>query len=188
MAKSAEPGKVLPRLIQGGGGARTAAGKKRNAPAADAATRGLQLVDTHGAVRATRTRMETIMDQASKSAESFFKVAEEAAEFGRGNVEAITRATQVYMAGVQDLGRQTFAMVQGLTDHALEGAKALSGVKSLQEAAQIQANYTRAAIEKSVNEGAKIGESALKLSEQAFAPLTARVTLAVEKFGRPIAA
>jgi phasin family protein len=112
------------------------------------------------------------------------KAAGDAAEFGRGNVEALTKATQAYVAGVQDLGRQTFALMQGLTDHAIEGAKALAAVKSIQEAAQIQANYTRAAIEKSVNESAKLGENALKLAEQSFAPLTARVTLAVEKFGR----
>ena len=135
-----------------------------------------------------RKMMESNMEQANKTAESFFKVAEEAAEFGRGNVEALTKATQVYVAGVQDLGRQTFALMQGLTDHALEGAKALSAVKSLQEAAQIQTNYTRSAIEKSVAESAKLGESALKLAEQSFAPLSARVTLAVEKFSRPLAA
>ncbi|MBX9593816.1 MAG: phasin family protein [Roseomonas sp.] len=132
--------------------------------------------------------MELSMTQANKAAETMFKAAEEAAEFGRGNVEAFTRATQIYVAGVQDLGRQTFAVMQGLTDQAIEGAKALSSVKSLQEAAQIQSSLARAAMEKSVAESAKIGEQALKLAEQAFAPLNARFTLAGEKFVRTQAA
>jgi phasin family protein len=131
------------------------------------------------------TMMEMTMQQANKATENMMKVAEEAAEFGRGNVEAFTKATQIYVAGMQDLGKQTFALVQGLTDHAIEGAKALSSVKSLQEAAQIQSTYARTALEKSVAESAKLGESALKLTEQAFAPITARVTLAAEKLTRP---
>ena len=132
--------------------------------------------------------MENTMQQANKAAETFLKAAEDAAEFGRGNVEALTRATQIYVAGVQDLGRQTFALVQGLTDQAIEGAKALSTVKSLQEAATVQSNYARAVFEKSVTESAKLSEAALKLAEQTFAPLSARFTLAAERLTRAQAA
>lgn len=153
------------------------------AEAASATTPGTE--STHRPARGALTFMENPMQQANKAAETMMKAAEEAAEFGRGNVEALTKATQIYVAGVQDLGRQTFAIMQGLTDHALEGAKALSSVKSLHEAAQIQSNYARAAVEKSVAESAKLGEAALKLTEEAMAPLTARVTLASEKVFRP---
>jgi len=132
--------------------------------------------------------MEKTMDQANRAAETMFKAAEEMAEFGRGNVEAMTRATQTYVAGVQDLGRHAMAMMQGLTDHALEGAKALTTVKSLQEAAQVQANYSRTAMEKAITETVKLQEAALKVAEQSFAPLSARMTVAVERFSRPIAA
>ena len=38
-----------------------------------------------------------------------------------------------------------------------------------------------------MSETAKLQEAALKLAEQAFAPLSARMTLAVEKFGKPLA-
>jgi phasin family protein len=149
--------------------------------------RARKIVDNTAAQGARQT-MEMTMDQANKAAENMFKAAEEVAEFGRGNVEAFTKATQVYFAGVQDLGRHTVTMMQGLTDHALEGAKALATVKSLQEAAQVQSTYTRGAVEKVVAESAKFQEAALKLAEQSFAPLSARMTVAVEKFSRPLAA
>ena len=42
-----------------------------------------------GATQARNT-METGMEQVTKTAEGFFKAAEEAAEFGRGNIEAVT--------------------------------------------------------------------------------------------------
>jgi phasin family protein len=135
-----------------------------------------------------RTTMEKTMEQATKTAEGLFKAAEEAAEFSRGNLEAVAKATQVYVAGVQDLGKQTLAMVQGLADHTVAGAKALGTVKSLKEAAEIQATYARAALEKSFSETAKLQEAALKLAEASFAPISARMTLAVEKFSKPLAA
>jgi len=135
-----------------------------------------------------RTTVEKTMDQATKTVETFTKAAEDAAAFGRGNIEAFTQATQLYVAGVQDLGKQAFALMQGLTEHSIEGAKALGQVKSLKEAADIQTTYTRAAVEKSLAEGAKLQEQAVKLVEAAVAPLAARVTLAVETFGKPLAA
>ncbi len=80
------------------------------------------------------------------------------------------------------------ALVQGLADQAIEGAKALSTVSSLKEAAEIQANLTRAALRASLSESAKLQETALKVAEPSFAPISARVTLAVEKIARPLAA
>lgn len=146
------------------------------------------IADPQPAPVPARKTMEKTMTDANKAAESMMKAAEQMAEFGRGNVEAFTKAAQLYVTGVQDLGKHTVTVMQGLTDHAIEGAKALSTVKSLQEAAQVQTTYARGAIEKVVSESAKMQEAALKLAEQSFAPLSARMTVAVEKFSRPLAA
>lgn len=140
-----------------------------------------------GATQA-RVTMEKGMEQATKTAEGFFKAAEEAAEFGRGNLEAVTKATQTLTVGMQDLGKQYVAVSQALTDHALESAKALAAVKSLKEAADIQAAFAKASFERAMSETAKFQEASFRLAETAFAPLTARMTLAVEKFGKPLAA
>ena len=136
----------------------------------------------------TRAGTEKTMDQANRTADSMFKAAEEAAAFGRGNVEALAKSAQAYVSGVQDLSRQTVAMVQGMADQAMQNAKALSGVRSLKKAAEIQAGLARAAFERTVGDATKLQETALKVAEQSFAPLSARMTLAVEKMGRPIAA
>jgi phasin family protein len=135
-----------------------------------------------------RMTMEQGMQQATKTAEGFYKAAEEAAEFGRGNMEAFTKATQALTAGFQDLGKQYFAMSQALSEHAMESAKALSGVKSLKEATDIQAAFAKASMERTMSETAKLQEAAYRLAEQASAPITARMTMAVEKFSRPLAA
>jgi phasin family protein len=135
-----------------------------------------------------RATMEKNMEQVTKTAEGFFKAAEEAAEFSRGNMEAMTKAAQTFAVGMQDLGKQVFAVSQALTDHAMESAKAMAAVKSLKEAADIQAAFAKASMERSMSEAAKLQEASFKLAEQAYAPLTARMSLAVEKFGKPLAA
>lgn len=140
-----------------------------------------------GAVKA-RAAMETGMAKAQETAAKMAKAAEEAAEFGRGNVEAITQAVQVYFAGMQDLGKQFAATMQNFSTHTMEGAKAITSAKSVKEMTDLQAGLARTAFEKSVADGNKLRESLTKLTEAAFAPLTARMNLATEKFAKPLAA
>lgn len=135
-----------------------------------------------------RAAVEQGVAQATKAAEGFMKAAEEAAEFSRGNFEAVTKSAQLWTVGAQDIARQYFATAQSYTDTALEGAKALAAVKSLKEAAEIQASYTKAAMEKVMSDAARFNEATVKLAETAFAPITARVQIAVEKMGKPLAA
>ena len=154
--------------------------------AAEAAAHGKKMMED-GAAQA-RSVMEKNMEQATKAAEGFFKAAEEAAEFGRGNLDAFTQATQVLTSGMQDLSKQYFAMSQALSEHVMESAKALSGVKSLKEAADIQAAFAKASLERTMTEATKLQEATFRLAEQTAAPLTARMTVAMQKAGRPLAA
>lgn len=135
-----------------------------------------------------RVAVEKTMETANKTAGDMLKAAEEAAEFGRGNLEAFTKASQLYVTGVQDLSRQTMAMFQALSEHAIEGVKAMSTMKSLKDAADFQATFTKTAIERAVNDTTKISEAALKLAEASIEPISARMTLAMEKMAKPIAA
>lgn len=131
----------------------------------------------------THTALETTphMDQMTQASESFTKGAEDAMDFGRGNLEAFTKATQTYMAGLQDLSRQAFALYQGMGEQAVENARALTSVKSLREAAELNTTFLRNTMEKSVSETTRLNEAAFKLAEQSAAPLAARWTMALEK-------
>jgi phasin family protein len=136
----------------------------------------------------TRAAMEKNMEQATRTAETFFKAAEEAAEFGRGNLEAVAKSAQLWTSGVQDLGRQYVTVAQGMADQAMEIAKALAAVKSLKEAADLQTTYAKSTLEKTLAETARLQEATVKLAEAANAPLTQRMQLAMEKITRPVAA
>ena len=135
-----------------------------------------------------RVAVEKTMETANKTAGDMMKAAEEAAEFSRGNLEAITKASQLYVTGVQDLSRQTMAMFQAFSEQAIEGVKALSTMKSMKDAADFQASFTKTAFERAVNDSTKLSEAAMKLAETSIEPISARMTLAMEKMGKPLAA
>jgi phasin family protein len=161
--------------------------KKLVSEATAAGTAKTSKIANEGAAQAQMT-VEKNMEQATKATEGVMKAAEQAAEFSRGNAEAMAKATQVYFAGVQDLSKQTMALFQGLSEQAVESAKALATVKSLKEAAEIQTTYTRTAMERTMSETAKLQEASLKLVEASLAPLSARMSLAVETMSKPITA
>jgi phasin family protein len=135
-----------------------------------------------------RVAVEKTMETANKTAADMMKAAEQAAEFSRGNMEAFTKASQLYVTGVQDLSRQTLAMFQALSEQAMEGVKAMSTMKSMKDAADFQASFTKTAFERAVNDTTKISEAAMKLAETSIEPISARMTLAMEKIAKPLAA
>jgi len=116
--------------------------------------------------------------------EKAMKTAEELVAFGQGNFEAMVKSGQIWTAGVQDIGKQVAANVQASFDETVSTFKALSGAKSLKDAFDLQASLARSTFEKTVAESGRLTDASLKLTEQALAPLTARVTLAMEKFSK----
>jgi phasin family protein len=160
--------------------------KIANDTAAEGAATAKKMMDDTAAQ--AKAMMEQSMEQMKRTAERMFKAVEELAEFNRGTLDAVAKASQTYMTGMQDLAKQYFAMVQGMAEHAMEGFKAVTAAKSLKEASEVQANVAKAAMEKSMSETAKLNEAALKLVEQVAQPVAARMTVAMERMTKPIAA
>jgi phasin family protein len=94
------------------------------------------------------------------------------------------KSSQIWAAGVQDLSKHVAATAQATFDETFSTFKALTSVKSLKDAFDLQAAFARSAMEKTLAESGKLTDASMKLTEQALAPITARVTLAVEKFGK----
>jgi phasin family protein len=125
----------------------------------------------------TQAKMKEGVEKAMKTAEEFVA-------FGQGNMEAFTKSGQIWAAGIQDLQKQFAATAQASFEEAVATFKAMTSAKSLKDAFDLHANLARGAIEKTLAESGKITDASLKLTEQTLAPITARVTLAVEKFAK----
>lgn len=136
-----------------------------------------------GVAQATAGFAETQV-KVKEGMEKAMKTAEELVVFSQGNVEAMVKSGQIWAAGVQDIGKQIAANAQASFDETMSTFKALSSVKSLKDAFDLQGNLARATMEKTLAESGRLTDASLKLTEQTLAPLTARVSLAVEKFAK----
>jgi len=116
--------------------------------------------------------------------EKAMKTAEELVSFSQGNLEALLKSGQIWATGVQDLSKQVAASAQASFEETMSTFKAMSSVKSLKDAMDLQASLARTTMEKTLAESGKLTDASFKLTEQAIAPITARVTLAVEKFAK----
>jgi phasin family protein len=104
--------------------------------------------------------------------------------FGKDNLEAFTAAGKIWAAGVQDLTKQVAATAKANFDESVASFKALTSVKSVKEAVELQSAFSKSAIEKALAESAKLTEASIKLTEQALAPITARINVAVQTFAK----
>jgi phasin family protein len=126
---------------------------------------------------ATQARMKDGVEKAMKTAE-------ELVAFNQGNVEALVKSGQIWATGVQDLSKHIAAAAQASLDESISAFKALTSVKSLKDAFALQSSFARSALEKSMADSGKLTDASFKLTEQALAPIAARVTVAVEKFAK----
>jgi phasin family protein len=133
-----------------------------------------------GAVRAPAdipTNIRTGVNSVAKTVEDIFA-------FGQGNLDAFVKSSQIWAAGVQDISKAVAATAQAQLDHTFATVKALAAIKSVKEVVDLQTNLARTSVEKVVAETGKLTDASVKLTEQTWAPIAERVTLAVEKFGR----
>jgi len=110
------------------------------------------------------------------------KTAEQFITFGQGNVEALVKSSQIVATGLQDITKQLAANAQAAVDESLSTFRALSSVRSVKEAFDLQATFARTTFEKAVAQTGQLTETSFKLAEQAMQPIAGRVTLAVESF------
>jgi phasin family protein len=126
----------------------------------------------------------TMQSKVKVQMDKAIKTVEELVAFGQGNFEAFVRASQIWSSGVQDLSKQVAAHAQSQLDETVSTWKALTSVKSLKEAIDLHSSLARTSVEKALSETNRLTDASLKLAEQVSAPLSARVSLAVEKFAR----
>ena len=147
----------------------------------DATVSGLKagMAEAAAGLSQTQMKVKENMDKVMKTAEELFA-------FGQGNVEAMVKSGQIWATGMQDIGKQVAATAQASFDETVSTLKAMSSVKSVKDAFELQASFARTAFEKTLAESGRLTDASLRLTEQTLAPLTARVSLAVEKFGKPV--
>lgn len=133
---------------------------------------------------ATASSIEPTPPTITQGIKSMMKTSEDFFAFGQANLEAFVKSGQIWSAGVQELTKQIANSAKASFDESVSTLKAMSTARSVKEAIDLQSNFAKAALEKAMAESNKLTDASIKLTEQTLAPITARVTVAVETFGK----
>jgi phasin family protein len=125
--------------------------------------------------------MTEAQDRAKLAFEKSQALFGEAGEFTKGNVEALVESGKILAAGLQDMGKDYVAEGKTALETVQADIKELAAVKSPADFFKLQGEILRRNFDAAVATGSKRSEAALKLAGDAFAPLSTRVSLAVEK-------
>jgi phasin family protein len=133
----------------------------------------------------TETTTPTPKPTFTRGMKSMMKTTEELVAFGQANMEAFVKSGQIWSAGMQDLTKHIASSAKASFDESVSTFKALSTVKSVKEAMDLQSTFAKSALEKMMAESNKLTDASIKLTEETLAPITARVSVAVETFKAP---
>lgn len=118
---------------------------------------------------------------AQKAAEKGSALFGEYAEFAKGNFEAIIESGRILTAGLRGMGSAIAAEGKTALETMTTDAKDLVSVKSPGELLKLEADILRRNLDSAVALGTRNGQAAMQIASESFAPISARVALAVEK-------
>ena len=123
----------------------------------------------------------TAQDRAKAAFEKTSAYASEYGEFTKGNLEAVVESGKILAAGLQDMGKTYVAEGKSAVETLTADVKEIAGVKSPADFFKLQGELMRRNFDAAVASGSKHSEAMVKLAGDAFAPISTRVSLAVEK-------
>ncbi|KWV91873.1 phasin family protein [Erythrobacter sp. YT30] len=112
------------------------------------------------------------------------ELAGELGEFNKANVDAMVESGKIFFAGAQELVKDNVETGKNVVETVTEDAKKMAAVKSPTELMQLQGELARRNFDAVVSFGSQRTEAWVKLYNDAFAPISNRVSVAAEKISK----
>ncbi|MEK9673115.1 MAG: phasin family protein [Rhodospirillaceae bacterium] len=144
-------------------------------------------VATKGVEKAVAMSQEQVA-AAVKAGGEVFKSYEDVVSYNKGNVGAVVKANGILVKGVQDINTFLFALAQKNMEESVALTKKLFECKSVDDVVKLQGELVKTNYAKTLDESRKLSDMAVKLAEEATKPIAERVSVAVEKATKPLAA
>jgi phasin family protein len=133
------------------------------------------------------TAKDMFADVQTRAKTAFAKTSEltaDAGEFTKANVEAVVESGKIFFAGAQELLKDNVETGKTVIETVTADAKKVAAIKSPTELMQLQGEIARRNFDALVSFGSKRTEAWVKLTNEAFAPISNRVSVAVEKVSK----
>jgi phasin family protein len=132
---------------------------------------------------------ESLDRSADAGREAFKKTVDQSvAAFGeisavsKANIEALTESATIATEAAQTLSAQAAAFAKSSIEEQIATARKLAGVRSIQEAFDIQTGYAKSAFDAYMAEANRWSEAVQASTAQAWKPINARVQATAEQF------
>jgi len=132
---------------------------------------------TEAATSTLKSAQEQVKSSLNKAAE----MAREAVATQRSALETVVEAGKIYGQGLQGLATHAAEVNKVQFEDTLAHLRALTSVKSVKEAVELQTKFARATASRALTETSAFVEDYLKVTEKALAPVTTKVREAAEK-------
>ena len=96
--------------------------------------------------------------------------------FGKDNAEAVLKSANAAGKGVETFNSEVMAFARKSTEDSVAAAKAVFSSKTVEEAFQLQSEFSKQMFETYVDQLAKFGDMALAMTRKADEPIQARVS------------
>ncbi len=107
-----------------------------------------------------------------------------AGEFNKANLDAVVESGKIFFDGAQTLVRENVETGKTVVNIVTEDAKKVAAIKSPTELVQLQGEIARRNFDAVVSYGSQRTEAWFKLYNEAFAPISNRVSVAAEKISK----
>ncbi len=129
-------------------------------------------------------QVENFTNEAKRSMEEnverMSKGFEDVNQFGQDNVEAMVASSKVVAKAAEDMNAEVMAYSKKAYEDAMAASKELVSSKSVTEFFEKNTNFAKASFEGFVAQATRMNEMYSVAAKEAFAPLNARFTAAVE--------
>ncbi|TMM46159.1 phasin family protein [Qipengyuania marisflavi] len=130
---------------------------------------------------------ETAAELQTRAKAAYDKGAEmtsDVAEFQKGNLEALVESGKILASGMQDMGRTYVEEAKVAVATVQADVKKVAAIKSPTELFQLQGEIARRNFDAVIATASKNTETMVKLVNEAFAPVSTRMSVAAEKFSK----
>lgn len=130
------------------------------------------------------TITQTVAEAQTRAKAAYEKGTEamtEVTDLAKGNVEALVESTKIIAAGMQDIGRTYAEEAKAAYEQITADMKEMAAIKSPTELFQLQGKIMRRNFDSLVATSSRNTEAMMKLVNEAFAPLSSRISATAEK-------
>lgn len=130
----------------------------------------------------TLNRLQQAQSKMQEGVSAAMKYWENSMAFGQSHLSAMIQSSQIMATGLQEITKHIAATNKETIEDSVAFTKSLIAAKSPADAAQLQAGFVKAAVEKGVAQNRELSQATVELAKQAARPINEQIAKAKSVF------